>query len=48
MRDMKKQPLPKHRQLLIQSMELLFSGKKSESKKVLKKAKVEIDKFYSK
>jgi hypothetical protein len=48
MRDMKKQPLPKHRQLLIQSMELLFSGNKSESKKVLKKAKVEIDKFYSK
>ena len=45
---MKKQPIPKHRQLLIQSMELLFSGKKSESKKVLKKAKVEIDKFYSK
>jgi hypothetical protein len=45
---MKKQPLPKHRQLLIQSMELLFSGNKSESKKVLKKAKVEIDKFYSK
>lgn len=45
---MKKQPLPKYRQLLIQSMELLFSGKKSESKTVLKKAKVEIDKFYSK
>lgn len=43
-----KKPLPKHRQLLIESMELLFSGKKSESKKVLKKAKVEIDKFYSK
>lgn len=45
---MKKQPLPKHRQLMIESLELLFSGKKSESKKVLKKAKVEIDKFYSK
>jgi hypothetical protein len=45
---MKKQTLPKHRQLLIQSMELLFSGKKSESKKVLKKAEAEIDKFYSK
>jgi hypothetical protein len=48
MRDMKKTTLPKHRQLLIQSMELLFSGKKPESKKVLKKAKIEIDKFYSK
>lgn len=45
---MKKQPLPKHRQLMIESLELLFSGKKSESKKVLKKAKVEINKFYSK
>ena len=49
MRDMKtKTTLPKHRKLLIESMELLFSGKKSESKKVLKKAKLEIDKFYSK
>jgi hypothetical protein len=49
MRDMtSKKPLPKHRKLLIESMELLFSGKKSESKKVLKKAKLEIDKFYSK
>jgi hypothetical protein len=49
MRDMNtKKPLPKHRKLLIESMELLFSGKKSESKKVLKKAKLEIDKFYSK
>ena len=44
----KTKTLPKHRQLLIQSMELLFTGKKSESKKVLKKAKLEIDKFYSK
>lgn len=43
-----KKTLPKHRKLLIESMELLFSGKKSESKKVLKKAKIEIDKFYSK
>jgi hypothetical protein len=40
--------LPKHRKLLMESMELLFNGKKSESKKVLKKAKLEIDKFYSK
>ena len=48
MRNMKKQPIPKHRQLLMESMELLFSGKKVQSKKVLKKAKVEIDKFYSK
>ena len=45
---MKKQTLPKHRQFLIHSRELLFSGKKSESKKVLKKAEAEIDKFYSK
>lgn len=43
-----KNNLPKHRKLLIESMELLFSGKKPESKKVLKKAKLEIDKFYSK
>ena len=45
---MKKNPLPKHRKLLMESLELLFSGKKTESKKVLKKAKVEIEKFYSK
>lgn len=42
---MKKQTLPKHRQLLIQSMELLFSGKKSESKKVLKKLKQKLINF---
>lgn len=47
-KDMKKNPLPKHRKLLMESFELLFSGKKTESKKVLKKAKVEIEKFYSK
>ena len=38
--------LPKHRQLLIESMELLFNGNKSKSKKVLKTAKIEIEKFY--
>ena len=43
-----KKPLPKHRQLLMESMELLFSGKKSEFKKTVKKAKLEVDKFYSK
>jgi hypothetical protein len=42
-----KKHLPKHRQLLIESMELLFSGKKAEYKKSIKKAKVEVDKFYS-
>ena len=46
--NMSKKPLPKHRQLMIESLELLFSGKKSESKKALKKAKSEIEKFYSK
>lgn len=45
---MKKNPLPKHRQLLMESFELLFSGKKTEAKKVLKKAKAEVNKFYSK
>jgi hypothetical protein len=44
----KKKPLPKHRQLLMESMELLFSGNKAEFKKTVKKAKVEVDKFYSK
>lgn len=44
---MKKQTLPKHRQLMMESLELLFNGKKEESKKVLKKAKKEINKFYS-
>lgn len=46
--NMKKNPLPKHRQLLMESFELLFSGKKTESKKVLKKAMAEVNKFYSK
>ena len=41
-----KSKLPKHRQLLIESMELLFSGNKSKSQKVLKKAELEINKFY--
>jgi hypothetical protein len=31
---------------MMESLELLFSGKKSESKKVLKKAKKEVEKFY--
>lgn len=42
-----KTTLPTHRKLLMESMELLFTGQKSKSKKVLKKAKVEIDKFYA-
>jgi hypothetical protein len=42
----KKTPLPKHRKLLMESMELLFSGKKAEFKKTVKKAKLEVDKFY--
>lgn len=45
---MNKKPLPKHRKLMMESLELLFNGKKAESKKVLKKAKVEVNKFYSK
>lgn len=44
----KKKPLPKHRQLLMESMELLFSGKKAEFKKTIKKAKIEVDNYYSK
>ena len=39
--------LPKHRMLLMESMELLFKGKKAEAKKSIKKAKVEIEKFYN-
>ena len=42
----KKKSLPKHRKLLMESMELLFSGKKAEFKKTIKKAKLEVDKFY--
>jgi hypothetical protein len=38
--------LPKHRQLMMETLELLFSGKKSEFKKVHKKAKKEVEKFY--
>lgn len=41
-----KSKLPKHRQLLIESMELLFSGNETKSKEVLKKAELEINKFY--
>jgi len=43
-----KNTLPTHRKLLIESMELLFSGKTSKAKKTLKKAELEIDKFYQK
>jgi hypothetical protein len=44
----KKKPLPKHRKLLMESMELLFSGKKAEFKKTIKKAKIEVENYYSK
>ena len=43
-----KNTLPTHRQLLIESMELLFSGKKAKAKRTLKKAEMAIDKFYQK
>jgi hypothetical protein len=43
-----KNTLPTHRKLLIESMELLFTGKKAKAKKTLKQAKLEIDKFYQK
>jgi hypothetical protein len=47
MRDMKTNPtLPKHRKLMMESLELLFNGNKSEAKKTIKKAKLEIEKFY--
>lgn len=46
--NIKKKPLPKHRQLLMESMELLFSGKKAEYKKTIKKAKAEVENYYSK
>jgi hypothetical protein len=39
--------LPKHRILMMESLELLFSGKKAEFKKKLTKAKAETNKFYS-
>lgn len=39
--------LPKHRILMMESLELLFSGKKAEFKKKLTKAKDETNKFYS-
>ena len=42
----KKKSLPKHRKLLMEAMELLISGKKTEYKKTIKKAKLEVDKFY--
>lgn len=47
MRDMNtKNTLPKHRKLMMESLELLFNGKKTEAKKTIKKAKLEIEKFY--
>jgi len=39
--------LPKHRILMMESLELLFNGKKAEFKKKLTKAKAETDEFYS-
>ena len=39
--------LPKHLILMMESLELLFSGKKAEFKKKLTKAKDETNKFYS-
>ena len=44
----KKKPLPKHRKLMIESLELLFSGKTTEANKKIKEAKAEVNKFYSK
>ena len=39
--------LPKHRTLMMESLELLFAGNKTAAKKKLAKAKTEINKFYS-
>jgi hypothetical protein len=38
--------LPKHRQLTIKAMELLFKGNKKESQKLLNQAEKEMNKFY--
>ena len=43
----KKNVLPKHRQLMIESLELLISGNKTKSKKVLNRATSETEKFYN-
>jgi len=39
--------LPKHRTLMMESLELLFAGNKTAAKKKLAKAKTETNKFYS-
>jgi hypothetical protein len=44
---LKMSKLPKHRTLMIESLELLFAGNKTAAKKKLAKAKTEVNKFYS-
>ena len=39
--------LPNHRKLMMESLELLFSGNKKDFKKKLTKAKAATNKFYS-
>ena len=39
--------LPKHRSLMIESLELLLSGNKDAAKKKLANAKSEVNKFYN-
>ena len=48
MNNTKNPKLPKHRKLMMESLELLFSGNKAGFKKTIKKAKFETSKFYSK
>lgn len=43
-----KQKLPKHRKLLIESLELLFNNNKPEFKKKILKVKKEINNYYKK
>lgn len=43
----KKNVLPKHRQLMIESLELLIGGNKTKAKKVLNRATSETEKFYN-
>ena len=45
---MKKNNIPKHRKLMIEALNLLLTGKNKQSKNVIKKAKAEINKFYTK
>jgi hypothetical protein len=40
--------LPKHRKLMMESLELLFAGNKAGFKKTIKQAKSETSKFYTK